>query len=77
MSTSNIRVILADDHAIVRSGLKAVAQELTAKWNGTPLPIIVPKGEITEEPHGWGSRVGFFKPLFSTASIPSATRESR
>ncbi|HEY8132474.1 MAG TPA: hypothetical protein VII12_11350 [Thermoanaerobaculia bacterium] len=46
-------------------------RQIEAFWNGTPLPLIDPeRTELTEEAHSFGSRIPFFKPLFSVAAVP-------
>src|SRR5437867_484215 len=46
-------------------------RQIEAYWNGMPLPLIDPeRTELTEEAHSFGSRIPFFKPLFSVAGVP-------
>lgn len=43
-------------------------RQVEAFWNGSPLFLIDPSGTgLNEEPHGFGSNIDFFKPLFSLA----------
>ena len=49
-------------------------RDLEARWNGTPLAVIDPgHSGLVEEPHGYGSSIPFFKPLFSLAGLAAGS----
>ena len=49
-------------------------RQVEASWNGSPLFLIDPSGTgLNEEPHGFGSNIDFFKPLFSLAGKTAGT----
>jgi len=48
--------------------------QIEAFWNNAALPLIDPMGaDLVEEAHSYGSMIPFFKPLFSTASVPAGS----